>query len=989
MDKLEGTGAYPIQWKRVGWIMAAVWTVIVAISLGWNVHLSRQEILSMARTEARALHQKDVVYREWNAKHGGVYVPVSEIATPNPYLKASEREITTSSGTRLTKINPAYMTRQVHELGHEEYGSIGHITSIDPIRPENAPDAWEIQALKAFEQGMEEVSSIEEIEGKAYMRLMRPLITTKECLQCHAVQGYREGDIRGGISISIPMAPLWAIKKSHTRGVYIGHALFLMIGLSGIGLGAQRLAYQTAEHEQASAEILRINQFQQHILDTAATAMFTVDADKTITSVNREFCRLTGFSEKEAVGQHCNILSGESCMMECGLCVLESKEPIFRRQCMIVTKDGRRLTILKNATLIRDTSGEVTGGIASFVDVTELVKAREEAEEASKKSELATVQAEMANAAKSNFLANMSHEIRTPMNTILGFLELVLEDPSLPEHQRKHLTIAQISASGLLRLIDDILDISKMESGKLTIEHRPFSILRLMQEIHATMNMKAREKGLGLQLDIHPSLSGAFIGDPLRLRQIIINLVGNALKFTERGSVSMRLLPAEEEGQLHFMVEDTGIGISTDELSRIFEPFTQADTSTTRRFGGTGLGTTIARELVELMGGRIWAESEVGKGSTFHFTVNMTPTDLVPEEADLFVVPGRAVSPSSRRGFKVLLAEDMATNVALAKIRLEQQGHKVTVARNGREAVEAFLREKIDVVLMDVQMPEMDGLEATARIRALEAGTGGHMPVIAITASIMKGEKDKCFEAGMDAVVAKPIDFSKLFRTMEDVVPEGVGEMVVQIQPDTGPQSVLELPPLDGVDIEKGIQHWQNPEAYAKALLVFSCDYGNAAADLSRFFDEGDTDGAYRYVHALKGVAGNLWITEVANVVIHISDAIKKKRIGDAKDRLPALAAALNSAVASIGQLKAEQDVQEMPKKEMDVPRLKELFAEMLAAFDQFSPYAIQPFLSELEKYLLQDQLYPIVKHVERFDFDEAKRETVNLTSSLNIDLEG
>jgi PAS domain S-box-containing protein len=598
-------------------------------------------------------------------------------------------------------------------------------------------------------------------------------------------------------------------------------------------------------------------------------------------------------------------------------------------------------------------------------------------------------QAESANRAKSAFLANMSHEIRTPMNAILGFLELVLEDPSLSAHQRKHLTTAQISASGLLGLINDILDISKLESGKLTIEQRPFNLLRLMQEILETMDIKIREKGLYLKLDIQPSVSGSFVCDPLRLRQIIINLVGNALKFTEEGGVVIRIMPAEDEGQLHFIIEDTGIGIPADQLSLIFESFAQADTSTTRRFGGTGLGTTIARELVELMGGRIWAESEQGKGSAFHFTINITPTDQVPEDAGMFIVPGKAVLPSVRRGFRVLLVEDVEANVDLAKIRLEQQGHKVAVAWNGIEAVEAFKSGEFDVILMDIQMPIMGGLEATERIRAIEDSTGGHVPIIAMTAAVMKEETEKYLEGGMDAVVAKPIDFNKLYKAMEAAIPEGAGEIVEEVQEDVSTLSEFELPQLDGIDIKKGMQLWQNPKTYAKGLRTFSRDHSNAAAELTHFIDEGDLDSAYRITHTLKGVAGNLSLREVAEAIIPIDAALREKRIDDVKDRLSTLSEALNRVISSIRQLEAGKDIEEKPTKEMDIAHLTELFIKMLAAFDQYSPSLIEPFLPELEAYFSQEQLSSLMSHIERFDFNGAKQETVKLAKTLKIDLEG
>lgn len=390
-----------------------------------------------------------------------------------------------------------------------------------------------------------------------------------------------------------------------------------------------------------------------------------------------------------------------------------------------------------------------------------------------------TLQLEEANRTKDIFLANMSHEIRTPMNAIVGFLGLVLENPSLPDIERKHLFTAKTSADSLLGLIDDILDVSKLERGNLSIEHHPFDLCGLMQEVYETMSIKAQEKGIRLHLDIHPALSGYYLCDALRLKQILTNLTGNAVKFTKEGRIIMRVMPDEKEEWLHFTVEDTGLGIPPGRIKHIFEPFIQADTSTTRKFGGTGLGLTIARELVELMGGKIWFESEEGKGSTFHFTVNIAPTDQVLESSNLSITPDKAILSNARYGQRILLVEDIEFNVDLVNIRLKQQGHEVMVAWNGREAVEAFSALEFDLILMDIHMPEMGGVEATKRIRALEADSGGgHMPIIAMTAAVLKNETKKYMEVGMDAVVAKPIDFEILFNTMEAVVPKSKRETV-------------------------------------------------------------------------------------------------------------------------------------------------------------------------------------------------------------------
>lgn len=298
MDEPVKTGASSVQWKLLGWLLAAVWTVVIAGSVGWNLYLSKQEMVSTAQTQARALHQKDIVYREWNAEHGGVYALISERTTPNPYLEVPEREITTPLGRKLTKINPAYMTRQVHELGYERYGAIGHITSLNPIRPENAADPWEVQALEAFEQGAEEVSSIEEIEGEAHMRLMRPLTVTKSCLACHAAQGYEEGDIRGGISVSMPMAPLLAVWGSRVRWTLAGHALFWLIGLVGIGLGTRRLAEQRAKQEGTERQIRESEEKFRGLFESSNDAIMILD-DNSFLDCNNAALKMFDCSTRE------------------------------------------------------------------------------------------------------------------------------------------------------------------------------------------------------------------------------------------------------------------------------------------------------------------------------------------------------------------------------------------------------------------------------------------------------------------------------------------------------------------------------------------------------------------------------------------------------------------------------------------------------------------------------------------------------------------
>jgi len=259
-DSEKSRARFP-QWERYVWVLAVMWTVVVAASLVWNVVQVRHNTLEAARIQARAAHGKDVIYRRWNAGHGGVYAPVTEVTKPNPYLSdVPERDMTTPLGKLLTLINPAYMTRQVHELAEEEYGVRGRITSLNPIRPENAPDPWETGALQAFERGETETSSVKKMEGEEYMRLMRPLITEKGCLECHAVQGYQEGDIRGGISVSIPMEPLWAVARMQVLTLAVGHILLWLMGLGGIVLGTQRLRRSERERKRAEVALRKANE---------------------------------------------------------------------------------------------------------------------------------------------------------------------------------------------------------------------------------------------------------------------------------------------------------------------------------------------------------------------------------------------------------------------------------------------------------------------------------------------------------------------------------------------------------------------------------------------------------------------------------------------------------------------------------------------------------------------------------------------------------
>jgi len=434
----------------------------------------------------------------------------------------------------------------------------------------------------------------------------------------------------------------------------------------------------------------------------------------------------------------------------------------------IVRSEGKIVEVDLSVNVLKDSNNKIIGTVGILQDITKQKRIQQMLLEAK-------TAAEEANRSKSLFLANMSHEVRTPMNTIIGMIDLTL-DTELSEEQMDNLTTVKNAADILLALLNDILDLSRVEAGKISLENIELNISNVVKSVCKGLSVLARNKNLELEWNIDRDVPENIMGDPIRIRQILVNLINNAIKFTFKGKIVTSIKVNSKNGEqceLLFSVSDEGVGIPKDKVDKVFNVFTQADVSTTRRFGGVGLGLSICNRLVDMMGGRIWAESEEFRGSTFFFTLKtkIVREDQLPdalkeksiEEELLKQLPKKAVKKIS-----ILLAEDNIVNQKMAVRMLEKKGWIVKTADNGKQVLDYLDRVAFDLILMDAQMPILDGFETTKLIREKEKKTGEHIPIIALTARAMASDRKKCLDCGMDGYVPKPIDRKKMYETIEN-----------------------------------------------------------------------------------------------------------------------------------------------------------------------------------------------------------------------------
>jgi PAS domain S-box-containing protein len=584
-----------------------MWTATVFGMLLWSISRVHETTGQLAEQVARAHFDKDQAFRLWATSHGGVYVPKDERTPSNPYLQhVPERDIQTPSGKELTLVNPAYMLRQFHKDFAELYGIEGHLTSLKPLRPENRPDQWEEKALKLFETGTQQVSEYTEVNGKPYVRIIKPMVAAKECLKCH--DNCREGEVRGGVGIALPMKDFLEAQRRDIRTLIVSHSSIFFIGLLGIGLGMRRLRQREQERDQAQAELRISEKKYRTLFNDSRDGVFISSQRGELIEANKSLMDMFGHTAEEVIGMNVLQFYPNPDEREKLREAIERTGSVKDYEVSFCRKDGTIMhcVLTANVRLTED------GSVAGYQGIVRDVSDRRRSEEILKRQ---ARELERSNADLEQFAFIASHDLKEPLRNVAGCMQLLEKKckGSLDKDADQLIKYAVESVDKMKSLVQDLLAYSRVNTQGQSF--RAVDMQEILGRSMENLRSLIREKGTTLTYDEMPVV----VGDPSQLVQLLQNLLGNAVKFSADESSAVHVSARKNGHEWVFSVKDNGIGIQEKYFEKIFVIFQQL--SKKGPFQGTGIGLAIVKKIAERHGGRVWVESDIGAGSTFYFTI--------------------------------------------------------------------------------------------------------------------------------------------------------------------------------------------------------------------------------------------------------------------------------------------------------------------------------------------------------------------------------
>ena len=752
-------------------LATVVWSILVLGSLFAQREQLNRTAAELARIDAVANLKKDMAIRKWASTVEGVFVREKHLPPINSLEQEERYMALRSTGERfpIVSVTPMHLLLAIQGMTNQEFGSRERLTSNQLRNLDNAPDEWEKQALAALNKGASIVAENLPKKGShGLMRAMIPMKMEEECLECHRDTLVPVGGLRGGATVAIDLNTYRSAQEPTWQAIRFWHGGIWLLGVATILL-LHHVSHRRAAELQRQDQLRRENEMA---FGAMAEGAVITDASGTILWVNDAFCRISGYLRDEVIGANPRLL--KSGVHDTAFYAAMWRQLIndghWRGEIWNRRKNGEVFPEEISMQALRGPNGRIRRYISIFSDITErkrnereLAAYREHLEElVRQRTEELTVardQAEAANLSKSVFLANMSHELRTPLNAVIGFSKLMEDDPALPPDRQRNLKIINHSGRHLLTLINDVLELSKIESGKMEMRPEEVRLAELLEQVVEMVRLRAEEKGLALRL-VADALPPAVELDPGMLRQVLLNLLSNAVKFTEHGEIVVRVVArstAPERAKLDFSVRDTGIGIAPADHERIFGSFEQVGPA---HQGGTGLGLTISRSYVRMMGGELALDSQPGAGADFRFTIDVPVVTATPPVAD------GAARLRLERPLTLLVVDDSPEGRLLLRSLLEPLGFAIAEAANLAETRDRLAAGTIDLVLLDWFLPDGEGIDLVRQLRARP----GSPALVMLTANALAESRDEALAAGVDAFLSKPFAPAELLRTLADVL---------------------------------------------------------------------------------------------------------------------------------------------------------------------------------------------------------------------------